>query len=253
MTVLHRTDGTGNGVRATPAAADDLRQAPAVSDRSVFAAVLRHDLARVARRPMEAALPLVFFVVAASLFPLGVGPEPQVLRAIGPGVVQVAALLAAMLSIGSLYAPDRADGTLDQWLLAPVPLGLVVAAKALAHWIAHGLPLALAAPVIAAMFGLSTEALAVQVAVALLATPVLSLLGGVGAALTLGARGGALLTLLIVLPLAVPALVFGAGAVAAADQGLDVGGHLSLLGALAVFAALGAPPATAAALRIAAD
>lgn len=216
-------------------------------------AVLWRDLRLAARRPSDALLPLVFFLVATSLFPLGVGPEPQALRTMAPGVVWVAALLAAMLSLPQLYGGDFADGSLDQMLLAPQPALALALAKALAHWLVHGAPLVLAAPVIGIMFGLPLPAVATLVASLLLGTPVLSLLGGLGAALTLGARSGALLTLVIVLPLAVPALIFGAGAVVAVEAGLPAGAHLSLLAALLIATAVAAPPATAAALRIAAS
>ncbi len=218
----------------------------------LLAAVLWRDLRLAARRPGEALLPLGFFVLAASLFPLGVGPEPQTLRAIAPGVVWVAALLAALLSLPQLYGGDLTDGSLDQLLLAPHPPIWLALAKALAHWLVHGLPLLVAAPLIGLMFGLPADALAVLVLSLLLGTPVLSLLGGLGAALTLGLRSGALLLLLIVLPLAVPTLIFGAGAVAAVEAGQSASGHLSLLGALLIATATGAPVATAAALKVAA-
>ena len=213
-------------------------------------AVLLRDLRLAARRRVETLLPLAFFVVAASLFPLGVGPEPNTLREIAPGVVWVCALLAAMLSVGSLYAGDHADGSLEQMLLAPVHAVTLVAAKAAAHWLLSGLPLIAAAPVIALLFDLSPAAAATLVASLALGTPVLSLLGGLGAALTLGLRSAGMLLILIVLPLATPALIFGAGAVAAVEAGQSAQAHLSLLAALLIATALGVPWATAAALRI---
>ena len=216
-----------------------------------FNALLRRELRLAARRPMEALLPVVFFVVAASLFPLGVGPEPQMLRHIAPGVLWVGALLAAMLSLAPLYGSDFADGSLDQLLLARQPAWLLALAKALAHWLTHGLPLVLVAPLLGLMFGLPAAANGLLLATLVLGTPILSLLGALGAALTLGLRSGALLNILIVLPLAMPALIFGAGAVSAYEAGLAVDGHLSLLGALLIATLVGAPPATAAALRIA--
>ena len=216
-----------------------------------FVTVLARELRLAARRPVEALLPVVFFVVAASLFPLGVGPEPQTLRHIAPGVLWVGALLAAMLSLGPMYGADHADGALDQLLLAPQPAWLLALAKAVAHWLTHGLPLVAVSPLIGAMFGLPGEALLLLVATLVLGTPILSLLGGLGAALTLGLRSGALQNLLIELPLAVPALLYGAGAVSALEAGLAVDGHLSLLAALFIATLVGAPPATAAALRIA--
>ena len=217
----------------------------------LFVAVLWRELRLAARRPVEALLPVAFFLVAASLFPLGIKPEPELLRTIGPGVVWVGALLAAMLSLPQLYGTDHADGSLDQMLLAPHPALALVLAKTAAHWLVHGAPLVVAAPLIGLMFGVGGEALGVLLLSLLLGTPVLSLLGGLGAALTLGLRSGAILNLLIVLPLAVPALIFGAGAVSAVEVGISAEGHLSLLGALLIATALGVPPATAAALRIA--
>lgn len=189
-------------------------------------------------------------MVAASLFPLGVGPEPTTLRVMAPGVAWVGALLASMLSVQHLYAADHADGSLDQMLLAPQPTLVLVAAKAVAHWLIHGLPLIVAAPLVGLMFGLPGLPLGVLVAGLLLGTPILSLLGGLGAALTLGLRSGGMLLILIVLPLAVPALIFGAGAVSTVEAGVSPSGHLSLLAALLIATLIGVPPATAAALRI---
>lgn len=218
--------------------------------RALFFAILRRELRLAARRPIDAWLPVAFFGVAASLFPLGVGPEPQTLRVMAPGIAWVGALLATMLSVQHLYAGDHADGSLDQMLLAPQPALVMVLAKGTAHWLIHGLPLIVAAPLVGLMFGLPGASLLVLVAGLLLGTPILSLLGGLGAALTLGLRSGGMLLILIVLPLAMPALIFGAGAVATHEAGLSPSGHLSLLAALLIATLLGAPPATAAALRI---
>lgn len=218
--------------------------------RRLFITILMRDLRLAARRRIEALLPLVFFVVAVSLFPLGVGPEPQTLRQIAPGIVWVCALLAAMLSVNTLYATDWSDGSLEQMLLAPSHAIAVAAAKATAHWVVSGLPLIAAAPVIGLLFDMSGPALGALVFSLMLGTPILSLLGGLGAALTLGLRSGGMLLILIVLPLATPALIFGAGAVGAVETGLSAAGHYSLLGALFIATALGAPWATAAALRI---
>ncbi|HZV94249.1 MAG TPA: heme exporter protein CcmB [Caldimonas sp.] len=221
----------------------------------VFAAVVGRDLRLAARRPADALLPIAFFTVAISLFPLGVGPEAQTLRQIAPGVVWVAALLAAMISVTQLYAADQADGSLEQLLLAePAGLALeLVGAKATAHWLVTGLPLVIAAPLFGLMFDMRGEAIAMLAATLLLGTPVLSLLGGLGAALTLGLRSGAALLILLIVPLCIPALIFGAGAVAAIDDGLSARGQLSLLGAFLLFTTLVAPPATSAALRIATE
>jgi len=218
---------------------------------AVFAAVYLRDLRLAWRRRVEAALPVAFFIVAASLFPLGVGPEPQMLRQIAPGVVWVCALLAAMLSMPPLFASDLADGSLEQLLLAPDAALAVAAAKDAAHWTISGAPLVVAAPLLGLLLGLPSEELPVLFVSLILGTPVLSLLGGVGAALTLGLRSAGMLIVLIVLPLAIPALIFGTGAVAAVDAGQSPSGHLSLLGALLIACGLGAPVATGAALRIA--
>lgn len=206
------------------------------------------------RRPAHTLLPLVFFVVAASLFPLGVGPEPERLRSMAAGVVWVCALLATMLSLGRLYEQDHADGTLEQLLLSGHPLAVFALGKAAVHWLVYGLPLVLMAPVLALSFGLEgVHTLGVLLLALSLGTAVLSLLGGVGAALTLGARSAGMLTVLLVVPMAVPALIFGAGAVDVAAHGGSPRAHLSLLGALLLLALAGAPWATGAALRLAID
>ena len=218
--------------------------------RELFLVVLLRDLKLASRRRIDSLLPVVFFIVALSLFPLGVGPEPQMLRDIAPGIVWVCALLASMLSVGTLFASDLADGSLEQLLLAPQPAIAVAAAKSAAHWLLTGLPLIVATPLVGLLFGMSAPALAALVAGLLLGTPILSLLGALGAALTLGLRSGGMLLILIVLPLATPALIFGAGAVGTVEAGMSAAGHFSLLGALLIATALGAPLATAAALRI---
>jgi len=222
---------------------------------TLLLAVARRDLLLARRRRIEALLPLGFFIVAAALFPIGVGPEPQTLRQIGPGVVWVDALLAAMLSVTQMFASDHADGSLEQMLLAPQPLVALVGGKVLAHWLSTGLPLVLASPLIGLLFNLPAPAITMLVLTLALGTPILSLLGAVGAALTLGLRSGAALVFLLVLPLTVPALIFGTGAVVALDSGLpgQAQAHLSLLGALLILTLLGAPPAAAAALRISLD
>lgn len=221
--------------------------------RALFLAVLMRDLRLAARRRIDALLPLVFFVVAMSLFPLGVGPELQTLRDIAPGVVWVCALLATMLSVQQLYAGDQADGSLEQMLLAPQPAIVVAAAKSAAHWLLNGAPLVIVAPLGGVWFDLSSEALGSLIVGLLLGTPVLSLMGGLGAALTLGLRSAGMLLILIVLPLTMPVLIFGAGAVSAVESGQSAAGHYSLLGALLLATAMGAPLATAAALRISSE
>ena len=218
--------------------------------KSGFVAVARRDLRLARRRPVEALLPVVFFLVACSLFPLGVGPESQVLRQIAPGIVWVCALLSAMLSLGSLYGSDYADGSLEQMLVSGQPMVVLVLAKALAHWLMTGVPLILVAPLLGLLFDMRADSIATLTLGLLLGTPLLSLIGGVGAALTLGLRNGAVLILLLVLPLCIPVLIFGAGAVVAVDSGISSAGHFYLLGALLLLTLAGAPVATAAALRI---
>lgn len=217
---------------------------------AVFA-MARRDLLLALRRQSEVLTALFFFVIVCSLFPLGIGPEPALLRKIAPGVLWVAALLATLLGLPRLFAADHQDGTLEQMALSPSSLGLLVAGKVLAHWLVSGLPLVLLAPVLGIQFDLAPDALAVLVLALLLGTPLLSLIGAIGAALTLGVRGGGVLLALLVLPLYVPALIFGAGAVEAQVAGMAYAGHLSLLGAMLAVAVFFAPWATTAALRIA--
>ena len=221
--------------------------------RAVFLCVLLRDLQLASRRRIDALLPLAFFLVALSLFPLGVGPEPKTLREIAPGIVWVCALLASMLSVGQLFAGDLADGSLEQMLLAPASAIAVAAAKCSAHWLLTGLPLIVATPLAGLVFNMSAPALQALVFSLVLGTPILSLLGGLGAALTLGLRSGGMLLILVVLPLATPALIFGAGAVGMVESGLSASGHFSRLGARLIVTSLGAPVATAAALRISID
>lgn len=218
---------------------------------NAFFAIVRRDLLLAMRRKSEVLTALFFFVIVVSLFPLGIGPEPALLRKIAPGILWVAALLSTMLSLNRLFATDHADGTLEQLVLSPTPLGLLVAGKILAHWLVSGLPLVLLAPVLGLQFDLDPSALGILIVALLLGTPLLSLIGAIGAALTLGVRGGGVLLSLLVLPLYVPALIFGAGAVEAHISGLGATGHLSLLAALLALAAFFAPWATTAALRIA--
>jgi heme exporter protein B len=220
---------------------------------TAFMLVVRRELRLALRRKGDALNVLVFFVVVASLFPFGVGPEPNQLRAMAAGVVWIAALLAAVLSLPRLFAADHADGTLEQMLLAPQPLAVVVLAKTAAHWLLTGLPLALASPVIGLQYGVPGDALLILLASLLIGTPVLSLIGAAGAALTLGVRGGGALLGLLVLPLFVPVLVFGAGAVTATLTGINPSAHLSLLGAFLAVSSLVGPWAACAALRVALD
>lgn len=214
-------------------------------------AVARRDLLMVMRRKSEVLTALFFFVIVTSLFPLGIGPEPALLRKIAPGVLWVAALLATMLGLQRMFAADHADGTLEQMAISPTPLVMLVVGKIGAHWLVSGLPLVLIAPILGIQFDLDASALGVLVIALMLGTPLLSLIGSIGAALTLGVRGGGVLLSLLVLPLFIPALIFGAGAVEAHISGMGSGGHLSLLAAMLALAVFFAPWATTAALRIA--
>lgn len=218
---------------------------------NAFWAVVQRDLVLAMRRKTEVITAVFFFVVVAALFPLGIGPEINTLRLVAPGILWVGALLASMLSLGRLFAADFADGTLEQMALSPNSLSVLVAAKILAHWLLSGLPLVLLAPVLGLQFDLSEEALWTLTMGLLLGTPVLSLIGAVGAALTLGVRGGDVLLSLLILPLYVPALIFGAGAVQAEMSGLGAAAHLSILAAMALVAAVFSPWVSAASLRIA--
>ena len=217
----------------------------------VLAAVVRRDLTLALRRRSDVLTTLFFFVIVVSLFPLGVGAQSTVLRSIAPGVVWVAALLASMLALVRLFASDFDDGTLEQLALSPQPLVLLVAAKVFAHWLVSGLPLVLVAPLLGMQFDLPVDALGVMTLALLLGTPCLSLIGAIGAALTLGVRGAGGLLAVLVLPLYIPVLIFGAGAVSATVSGMSASGQLSLLGAFLLIALVLGPWASAAALRIA--
>lgn len=216
----------------------------------VLACVVRRDLLLAFRRKSDVATALLFFVVVASLFPLGIGAEPNLLRAIAPGVIWVCALLSSMLSLRRLFEADHADGTLEQLALGAAPFAALLAGKVLAHWLVSGLPLVAIAPLLALQYDLSPSLYGVLALSLLLGTPVLSLVGAVGAALTLGVRGGGVLLALLVLPLYVPVLIMGAGSVELAASGLGGQGQLLLLAAMLVGAAALAPLAIAAAVRI---
>lgn len=217
---------------------------------SIMRHMIQRELTLAMRRPQEVLTALFFFVIVVSLFPLGVSPEMEVLRGIAPGVVWVSALLATMLSLGRLFSADYQDGTLEQMLIAPQPLSLLILGKVLSHWLLTGLPLVLVAPVLGLLLGMSGESLQVLMMGLLLGTPVLSLIGAIGAALTLGVRGGGVLLSLLILPLYVPVLIFGTGAVGAVSSGMTYDAQLSLLGAFLVLSLGFAPLATATALRI---
>ena len=218
-----------------------------------FYTVVMRDLLLAMRNRSDILTTLFFFIIAISLFPLGIGPELDTLREIAPGVFWVAALLASMLALERLFAIDYADGTLEQLLLTPQPTTVLVLAKVLAHWLITGVPLVLLSPLLGLQYDLSSEAIQALMLTLLLGTPSLSLIGAIGAALTLGLRGGGVLVSLLVLPLYIPVLIFGAGAVEATVSGLGGAGHVSMLGAIFLLSLVLAPLATVAALRVSAE
>ena len=224
-------------------------QAPSSSLGRPFLLIVRRDVRLALRQGGDAAMVVAFFVLAVILFPFGVGPEAEVLQRIASGIVWVTALLAALLSLDRLFQADYEDGSLEALALAPLPLELVVLAKIAAHWLVTGLPLALAAPLLGVLLGLHPEGYGALVAGMALGTPALSLIGAIGAALTLGARRGGVLLSLLVLPLYIPILILGAGAVEAAVSGLGARPHLMILAALSAAALPLAPVAAAAAVR----
>jgi heme exporter protein B len=215
-----------------------------------FLTLLRRDLLLAVRNRSEFWNPLLFYLIVASLFPLGVTPNPQTLATMAAGVIWVAALLATLLSLDSLFRSDFDDGALEQILLSPYPTTLLVLGKVSAHWLITGLPLLLVSPLLAVMMAVPTAAMGTLFVTLLLGTPVLSFVGAIGMALTVGLRRGGALLSLLVLPLYVPVLIFGANAVGASADGIPVTGQLYMLGAFLVLALTLAPLATAAALRI---
>jgi len=215
--------------------------------------IIRRDLTIALRRRSDIFTTLIFFLIVVSLFPLGIGPERDTLRLIAPGVVWVGALLASMLALEQLFSADHRDGTLEQILLTAQPLAPLVIGKVVAHWLVSGLPLVLISPLLGLQYDLPWEGLRALILSLLLGTPTLSLIGAIGAALTLGLRSGGVLLALLVLPLYVPVLIFGAGAVEATLSGLGGDAHLTMLAAILVGSLVLAPLAIAAALRVAAD
>jgi len=220
---------------------------------SAWSAVLYRDLRLVLRQGADGMLVVAFFVLAAAMFPFAIGPEAAALRPIAGGVLWVCALFAAMLSLERQFQSDYEDGNLELLVLSPQPLELVVLGKAAAHWITTGLPLIVIAPIMGVPLDLPPTAHMALFVAMLLGTPTLSLIGTVGAALTLGARRGGMLLVLLILPLALPVLIFGAGAVAAAEAGLPWRSEIMALGGFLLAALALAPWAAAAALRQALD
>jgi heme exporter protein B len=216
--------------------------------------IVLRDLMLALRRKTEVLTTLFFFIIVISLFPLGIGSDKQLLIKIAPGVVWVAALLASMLALERLFAADYDDGTLEQMLLIPQPVFVLVSGKVLAHWLLTGLPLVLVTPLIGLQYQLPDQAVTTMMMSLLLGTPVLSLIGAIGAALTLGVRGGGILLSLLILPLYIPVLIYGSGAVEASMLfGAPVEAYLMLMAAFAIIAIIFAPWATAAALKIAVE
>lgn len=217
---------------------------------AAFFAIIRRDLLLALRRRSEIANPLFFFVLVITLFPLGVGAKPQLLQAIAPGIIWVSALLAAMLSLDSLFRSDFDDGSLEQMLLSPHPVSILILGKVFAHWLVTGLPLLLIAPLLAVFLGMPNQSLGVLLLTLLLGTPVLSLIGAIGVALTVGLRRGGMILSLLVLPLYVPVLIFASNAVEMAVGGLPITAQINILIAMLVLALTLAPWPTAAALKM---
>jgi len=219
----------------------------------VFWSLVRRDILLAMKRPTEVLTGLFFMVIVASLFPLAMGPELNFLRRMAPGILWIGALLSSLLSLPRLFEADYSDGTLEQLVLVPSSLPVIVGAKMLAHWLLSGLPLVLLAPLLGLQFDLSSDVLLSLMLTLLLGTPVLTALGSIGAALTLGVRGGGVLLSLLVLPLMVPVLVFGAGALEAQMGGLGIQAHVSLLLAMLLASCSLSPFASAMAIRLAVE
>ncbi len=215
-----------------------------------FFAVIRRDLVLALRRRSEIANPLLFFILVITLFPLGIGAQPNLLQAIAPGIIWVSALLAAMLSLDSLFRSDFDDGSLEQILLSSHPASILVLAKIIAHWLVTGLPLLIIAPLLAVFLGMPGHSLGILLLTLLLGTPVLSLIGAIGVALTVGLRRGGMILSLLVLPLYVPVLIFASNAVEMAGSGLPVNAQINILISILFMAFVLAPWPTAAALKM---
>ncbi len=215
-----------------------------------FNALLKRDLLLAFRHRGELANPLLFFLMIVTLFPLGVSPEAVVLRKIAPGVIWIAALLAALFSLENLFRSDFEDGALEQMLLSPQPLSILVLAKVLAHWLVSGLPMLLLAPLLGLLLAMPESAIAALELTLAIGTPLLSLIGAIGVALTVGLRRGGVLLTLLIMPLYIPVLIFATNAVTAAAAGMPIAGQIYFLASLLVLALTLAPLAIAAALRI---
>ncbi|MCL1039980.1 heme exporter protein CcmB [Shewanella corallii] len=221
-----------------------------ISYTRAFMTLLKRDLQIAVRHRGDIFNPLLFFVMVVTLFPLGIGPEPQVLTRIAPGIIWVAALLASMLSLERLFKADFSDGALEQMMLSPQPLSLMVLAKVLAHWLLTGVPLIIIAPLLAVLLHLESNSYGALIATLALGTPVLSLLGAIGVALTVGLRKGGVLLSLLILPLYIPVLIFATSAIDAAGMNLPYDGQLAIIGAMLVGSLTLAPVAIGASLRV---
>jgi heme exporter protein B len=221
-----------------------------ISYRQAFTTVLMRDIKIAIRHSGDIFNPLLFFILIVTLFPLGIGPEPKVLTRIAPGIIWVAALLASMLSLERLFKADYNDGSLEQMLLSPQPLPILVLAKVFAHWLLTGVPLILVSPLLAVLLQLESNSYMALIATLSLGTPVLSLMGAIGVALTVGLRKGGVLLSLLILPLYIPVLIFATSAMDAAGMNLPYDGHLAIIGAMLVAALVLAPIAIGASLRV---
>ncbi|MBB1319918.1 heme exporter protein CcmB [Shewanella sp. SR43-4] len=221
-----------------------------ISYTAAFMTLLQRDLRIAIRHRGDIFNPLLFFILVVTLFPLGIGPESQVLTRVAPGIIWVAALLASMLSLERLFKADFNDGSLEQMLLSPQPLALMVLAKVLAHWILTGVPLILVAPLLAVLLHLESNSYGALMLTLALGTPILSLLGAIGVALTVGLRKGGVLLSLLILPLYIPVLIFATSAIDAAGLNMAYDGQLAILAAMLVGSLILAPFAIGASLRV---
>lgn len=221
-----------------------------ISFTQAFFTLLQRDLKIAVRHRGDIFNPLLFFIMVVTLFPLGIGPEPQMLARVAPGIIWVAALLASMLSLERLFKADFSDGSLEQMLLSPQPLSILVLAKVLAHWILTGVPLIIIAPLLAVLLNLDSNSYGALIATLALGTPVLSLLGAIGVALTVGLRKGGVLLSLLILPLYIPVLIFATSAIDAAGMNLPYDGQLAIIGAMLIGSLTLAPFAIGASLRV---
>lgn len=217
---------------------------------AVFVQVIRRELITAFRRKSDVLNPLWFFIIVITLFPLGIGPEPNLLQRIAPGIIWVAALLSALLSMERLFRDDFLDGSLEQLMLTKTPLGVIVTAKVVAHWLLTGLPILFISPLLAVLLSLDADTYTATLITLCLGTPTLSFLGAIGVALTVGLRKGGVLLSLLILPLFIPVLIFATSAIDSASFGASYAGQVAILGAMLVGAVTFSPFAIAASLRV---